>query len=78
MIKPLRNKPNSSGNNKVVSIIEEGQRGFMRSSKTGNRCPSSVFDNTSFNNEDDALDYLASILVEIFLEQQENEQNKLK
>ena len=47
---------------------EEGGRGPLYSNKANVRSPSLGFNtNTGFVSEDDALDYLASILVEIQL-----------
>ena len=57
-------------NNQIIS--KEGQRGLLSSNKVSNRCPSLGFNN-QFISEDDALKYLAGILVEIFLDEELNE-----
>jgi len=62
-------------NQKVES--KEGQRTFLSSDKSDDRCPSLGF-NSELMSEDIALDYLASILVDIFLESKKNEHNKQK
>jgi len=53
---------------------KEGQREFLRSSKDSLRCPSFGFNNNSSENV--ALDYLAKILVEAFLDKKEYEHNQ--
>ncbi len=56
-------------------IPKEGQRELLRSSKNSLRCPSfGIINNLS---ENASLDYLASILVEAFLDKKEYERNKL-
>lgn len=57
-------------NNQIIS--KEGQRGLLCCNKVSNRCPSLGFNN-QFTSEDAALDYLAGILVEAFLNQELNE-----
>jgi hypothetical protein len=52
----------------------EGQRELLRSSKDLHRCPSLGFISNN-NSESVALDYLASVLVEAFLDTQEYERN---
>lgn len=48
---------------------KEGERGPLSSSKANVRSPSLEFTpNTEFTSEDAALDYLASILVEVYLD----------
>lgn len=58
------------------SYIEpnEGQRELLRSSKNSLRCPSLGFIINN-NSESVALDYLAKVLVEAFLDTQEYERN---
>ena len=56
-------------------IPKEGQRELLRSSKNSLRCPSLCIINNS--SENTSLDYLASILVEAFLDKQEYERNNL-
>lgn len=48
---------------------KEGQRDLLCSNKASIRCPSLGFNN-SFASEDDALDYLAEVLVDSFLDKQ--------
>ena len=55
-------------------IPKEGQRELLRSSKDLFRCPSLCIINNS--SEDASLDYLASILVEAFLDKKEYECSK--
>lgn len=52
---------------------KDGQRELLRSSKDLTRCPSFGLNNNS--SESVALDYLASVLVEIFLDLEEDERN---
>ena len=52
----------------------EGQRELLRSSKDLPRCPSFGINNNSSENV--ALDYLAKILVEAFLDKKEYEHNQ--
>jgi len=52
----------------------DGQRKLLCSNKDLYRCPSLGFI-TNNNSEDVALDYLAKVLVEAFLDQQEYEGN---
>lgn len=54
-------------------IPKEGQRGSLCSNNVSYRCPSFGINN---NTEDVALDYLAKVLVEAFLDKQEYERNK--
>jgi hypothetical protein len=54
-------------------IPKKGQRDLMCSNKESHRCP---FLGINSNNEDVALDYLASILVEAFLDKKEYERNQ--
>jgi len=59
-----------NGSKNIGSTVEskEGERGLLSSNKANVRSPSLGFNpNKEFVSEDDALDYLASILVEIFL-----------
>ncbi len=53
----------------------EGQRELLRSSKNSHRCPSlgSIINNR--DSEDVALDYLAKVLVEAFLDKEEYERS---
>jgi hypothetical protein len=55
-------------------IPKEGQRELLRSSKNSLRCPSFGIINNSSENA--SLDYLASILVEAFLDKKEYELSK--
>jgi hypothetical protein len=64
--KSLKSKKNIEPN--------EGQRELLRSSKDLHRCPSLGFISNN-NSESVALDYLASVLVEAFLDTQEYERN---
>ena len=57
-------------------VPEEGQRDLACSNKKSVRCPSSGF-NPNEVSEDEALEYLASILVEAFLDKKADEYNKL-
>ena len=66
-------KPNNENN--IES--KEGQRGLLRSSKVVNRCPSLGI-NPNEVSEDVALDYLASILAEAFLDRKEDEYKQLQ
>lgn len=67
-----------SKSNSGLFVPKEGQRDFECSNKKSLRCPS--FGITKLNNvsEDVALDYLASILVEAFLDKKEYERNQLR
>ena len=56
-----------------IFVPEEGQRGLLCSNKESIRCPSLGIKNNQ--SEDLLLDYLASILVEAFLDKK-NESNK--
>lgn len=53
--------------------LKEGQRDSMCSNNESYRCPSLSIKNSNLLNEDEALDYLASILVQVYLDQIENE-----
>lgn len=70
----MLNKLHKSQKNTKLDIIEpkKGQRErYLCSNKAENRCPSLGFNpNSTLVSEDMALEYLASILVEIYLEQQ--------
>jgi len=55
---------------------KEGQRDLLCSNNESIRCPSLGFNSNNVS-EDVSLDYLASILVEAFLDKKENERNKL-
>lgn len=57
-----------------VFVPKEGQRGFACSNRKSLRCPSFGI-NPNQTSEDVALNYLAGILVEAFLEKKENEYN---
>lgn len=59
-------------NNDINFIPEEGQRDLLCSNKKSFRCPSFGINNT----EDVALDYLAKVLVEAFLDKKEYEYNQ--
>lgn len=63
----MLHKDRVSPQNKIVS--EEGQRGFLCSNnESGERCPSlGIINNPTFTTEADAIDYLAKILVDIYL-----------
>ncbi|MEI7765445.1 MAG: hypothetical protein WCI93_02555 [bacterium] len=52
---------------------KEGQRDFLCSNKESHRCPSLSSNNKL--SEDESLNYLASILVEAFLDKKEYERN---
>lgn len=54
-------------------VPKKGQRDLMCSNKESYRCPFLGINN---NSEDVALDYLAKVLVEAFLDKQEYERNK--
>lgn len=57
--------------------LKEGQRGLLRSSRVNSRCPSlGIYPNKV--SEDVALDYLASILAEAFLNRKEDEFKQLQ
>jgi hypothetical protein len=56
-------------------VPKEGQRDLMCSNKKSLRCPSLCISNNS--SEDAPLDYLAKILVEVFLDKKEYERNQL-
>lgn len=56
-------------------VPKEGQRGLLCSNKKSFRCPSFGIKNDN-PNEDVAIDYLASILVEAFLIKKNYEHNK--
>lgn len=72
----MLHKSQESEQNNIVS--KEGQRGFLCSNnKSDKRCPSLGFINPNQVSEDVALDYLASILVEAFLDKKENERKYL-
>ena len=58
-------------NNDHFFVPEEGQRGLLCSNKKSFRCPS--FGINTSEQEDVALDYLASILVKAFLDKKEYE-----
>lgn len=54
---------------------KEGQRNLLRSSRSDTRCPSLDFNpNSELVTEDMALEYLAEILVDIYLAEIEHEQ----
>lgn len=55
-----------------IFIPKEGQRELLSSNRVHNRCPSLVT-STKNASEDIALEYLANILVEAFLEKKEYE-----
>lgn len=63
----MLHKNQESEQNNIVS--KEGQRGFLCSNnKSGERCPSlGIINNPTFATEADAIDYLAKILVDIYL-----------
>lgn len=56
-----------------IFVPKEGQRDLLCSNKESIRCPFLGINN---NSEDVALDYLAKVLVEAFLDKQEYERNK--
>jgi hypothetical protein len=56
-----------------IFVPKEGQRGLLCSNKESIRCPFLGINN---NSEDVALDYLAKVLVEAFLDKQGYERNK--
>jgi hypothetical protein len=56
--------------------LKEGQRDSMCSNNESYRCPSLSIKNSNLLNEDEALDYLASIIVQAYLDQKENERDK--
>jgi hypothetical protein len=60
-------------NNDIKFVPKEGQRDLLCSNKKSFRCPSFGINN---NTGDVALDYLAKVLVEAFLDKQEYERNK--
>lgn len=68
-----RHRKYVTGNHKVDS--KEGQRGFLCRNKTGYRCPSLDF-TTNQTAEKAAVDYLAQILVRIFLSQHKHAQRR--
>ena len=69
----LHINPISDNNNFVP---KEGQRDLMCSNKESLRCPSLCIINNSSENE--SLNYLASILVEAFLDKKEYELSHCK
>jgi hypothetical protein len=71
------NTLHKSINNNDNLAPEEGQRVLLCNSKMSFRCPSLDINNSSNMSEDVALDYLASILVEAFLDKKEYERQQL-
>lgn len=71
MMSKLHNKPINDDN----FVPKEGQRGLLCSNKKSFRCPSFGIKN-DYTNEDVAIDYLGSILVEAFLIKKTYEHNK--
>ena len=57
----------------IPLVPEEEQRSLLRSSKGDSRC-SSLVDINSIDSEEIEMDYLAKILIEIFLDLKRNEQ----
>jgi hypothetical protein len=55
--------------------LKKGQRGLLCSNKVPFRCPSLGLNSLSIS-EDDALNYLAEILVDIFLDKKRHANNK--
>lgn len=75
MIKPLRKSSKTVESNIIVS--KEGEHELLRSSKVDRCSPSLDFkSNSPLVSKDMQLDYLASILVDIFLEQKKYERSK--
>jgi hypothetical protein len=64
---------NSTSDNNFVP--EEGQRDLMCSNKKSLRCPSLGLNNLLIS-EDVAIDYLAQVLVDIFLDKKIKENDK--
>ncbi len=57
-------------------VPEEGHRNLMCSNKESIRYPSSGITNTNHSSEDVALDYLAGILVEAFLDKKNSDEQR--
>jgi hypothetical protein len=72
----MKPRHNSSKSDKDF-IPEEGQRDLLCRNKKSLRCPSLGI-NPNEATEDMLLDYLASILVKIYLRQKENEYQQQK
>lgn len=68
-MKRLDIKPN---NDQKIELIE-GQRGLMSSNRKSERCPPVGFIDPNEVSEEVALDYLARILVAVFLHKMRNE-----
>lgn len=58
-------------------VPKEGQRDLLCSNKASLRCPSFGINN-QFISEDDALDYLAEVLVGAFLDHKRNANTTIK
>lgn len=63
--------------NNDTFVPREGQRDFACSNKRSFRCPSLGIKNPNYVSEDVALDYLASIIVEAFLDKKKDEYDQL-
>lgn len=71
------NKLDNSSVANNIFIPKEGQRELLSSNRVRYRCPSFGVSGPNVS-EDVALDYLASILVEAFLNKKEYERNQFK
>ncbi len=70
------NRLHIDSNNDTNNGLKEGQRDSMCSNKESYRCPSLSIINPNLVTDDEALEYLANILVEIYLYQKRNEHTK--